>query len=73
MFYNISACNKQQNNFCKNSFSLIKSGNKVISCLWNVEALEFSGKKIEKDSIFGALPWQRYDQNLKTDISFKNK
>ena len=30
-------------------------------------------KKNRKISIFGALPWQRYEQNLKTDISFENK
>ena len=67
MFYNTSACNKQQNNFCKNSFSLIKSVNKVCSFLSNAEALEFSsacrqiGKKTKnrERNIFGELPWQR--------------
>ena len=48
MFYNTSARNKQQNDFCKNSFSLIKSVNKISSCLSNAEALELSSvyKKI---------------------------
>ena len=78
-FYNTSACKRQQNNFCKNFFSLIKSVDKV--CLSNAEALEFSsvyskiGKKAKnrKGSVFGALSWQRYEQNLKTDISFENR
>ena len=29
--------------------------------------------KNRKSNILGALPWQRYVQNLKTDISFENK
>ena len=30
-------------------------------------------QKNRKSSIFGTLPWQRYEPNLKTDISFENK